>query len=51
MEEKHTAYNFSISGSVSVNKPKNLETLIVLASLTGKTSGIITINENEDDEQ
>ena len=46
MEEKHTPLNFSLTGSVIVNKPKDFETLIVVAFLTGKTSGIITINKN-----
>ena len=51
MEVKNKAFIFSITGSVTVNKPKDLETLIVQALITGKTSGIITINENGDDEQ
>ena len=46
MEVKNKASIFSLTGSVIVNKPKDFETLIVVAFLTGKTSGIITINKN-----
>ena len=46
MEVKNKASIFSLTGSVTVNKPKDFETLIVVAFLTGKTSGIITINKN-----
>ena len=41
-----TSY-FSASGVCTVGKPKNLETILVMAILSGNMSGTITIDEND----